>query len=239
MTISEFVKSKRAERALTQTELAQQIGVGLRFLRELERGKESVRLDKLNQVLAFFGAKTGVIDQKTGAPMGWKQPKEKSETPPANKSKSGPQLKLSNTRKGTDTVHGKKRISKGDFLNERPHLLVLCGRNKKRSRTAEFIFKNDERFSIRSAGLSPKSNRKVNENDLRWADLVLVMEQKQRGKLTELFHQQPLPPVEVLGIPDEFEFLDLALIEMLSEKINAVWQQRFDSEKSNEPNPGS
>lgn len=64
-------------------------------------------------------------------------------------------------------------------MKERPNILVICGRNKKRSRTAEHIFKNDYRFSIRSAGLSPKSERKISENDLNWADLVLVMETEQ------------------------------------------------------------
>ena len=60
-------------------------------------------------------------------------------------------------------------------MSNRPNILVLCGRNKKRSRTAEHIFKNDNRFNIRSAGLSPKSDRKISENDLIWAALIFVM----------------------------------------------------------------
>jgi y4mF family transcriptional regulator len=60
-SIAEFVKEKRKQLKLTQPELAEKAGVGLRFLRELENGKESVRLDKVNQVLALFGAKVGVI----------------------------------------------------------------------------------------------------------------------------------------------------------------------------------
>jgi len=51
-------------------------------------------------------------------------------------------------------------------MTERPNLLIVCGRNKKRSRAAEHIFKNDECFNIRSAGLSPKSDRKISENNL-------------------------------------------------------------------------
>ena len=50
-------------------------------------------------------------------------------------------------------------------MTERPNILVVCGRNKKRSRTAEYIFKNDNRFNIRSVGLSSKSDRKISEND--------------------------------------------------------------------------
>ncbi|WP_337044599.1 helix-turn-helix transcriptional regulator [Emticicia sp. 17c] len=59
--ISEFVKQKRKSVKLTQEELAQKAGVGLRFLRELEQGKTTLRLDKVNQVLDMFGSETGVV----------------------------------------------------------------------------------------------------------------------------------------------------------------------------------
>ncbi len=59
--LADFIKQKRKQLKLTQPELAERAGVGLRFLRELENGKESVRLDKVNQVLALFGAKVGVV----------------------------------------------------------------------------------------------------------------------------------------------------------------------------------
>jgi len=59
--ISEFVKQKRKSVKLTQEVLAQKAGVGLRFLRELEQGKTTLRLDKVNQVLDMFGSETGVI----------------------------------------------------------------------------------------------------------------------------------------------------------------------------------
>lgn len=58
--ISEFVKKNRKELHLTQPELAARVGVGLRFLRELEQGKESLRMDKVNQVLSYFGTTCGV-----------------------------------------------------------------------------------------------------------------------------------------------------------------------------------
>lgn len=59
--LSDFIKQKRKLLKLTQEELAERAGVGLRFLREIERGKQSVRLDKVNQVLALFGSEMGVI----------------------------------------------------------------------------------------------------------------------------------------------------------------------------------
>ena len=54
-TIGEFVKRKRKEVGLTQAEFALRSGLGLRFVRELEQVKETVRLDKVNQALAMFG----------------------------------------------------------------------------------------------------------------------------------------------------------------------------------------
>ena len=59
--LSRFIKDKRRQLRLTQPELAERAGVGLRFVRELEQGKESLRLDKVNQVLALFGAEVGII----------------------------------------------------------------------------------------------------------------------------------------------------------------------------------
>jgi y4mF family transcriptional regulator len=55
MTIGEHIKARRKEFKLTQVELAERAGVGLRFVRELERGKTSVQLDKVNLVLKLFG----------------------------------------------------------------------------------------------------------------------------------------------------------------------------------------
>jgi y4mF family transcriptional regulator len=53
--LSQFVKSKRKSVGLTQEELSYKSGVGLRFIRELEQGKESLQMNKVNQVLALFG----------------------------------------------------------------------------------------------------------------------------------------------------------------------------------------
>ena len=64
MEISQFVKAKRASVKLTQPELAEKAGVGLRFLRELEQGKDSLRLDKVNQVLQLFGYEVGAVELK-------------------------------------------------------------------------------------------------------------------------------------------------------------------------------
>ncbi|MCI5537005.1 MAG: type II toxin-antitoxin system Y4mF family antitoxin [Lentihominibacter sp.] len=53
--IGKYIKEERKKAGLTQEEFALRSGLGLRFVRELEQGKETVRLDKVNQALAMFG----------------------------------------------------------------------------------------------------------------------------------------------------------------------------------------
>lgn len=59
--ISIFVKQKRKQNKLTQPELALKAGVGLRFVRDLEQGKNTLRMDKVNDVLRLFGETLGVV----------------------------------------------------------------------------------------------------------------------------------------------------------------------------------
>ena len=65
--IAEFIKTNRRAAGLTQEEFAVRSGLGLRFVRELEQGKESVRMDKVNVALAMFGmeAVPGRVEKKT------------------------------------------------------------------------------------------------------------------------------------------------------------------------------
>jgi y4mF family transcriptional regulator len=66
MEINKFVKDKRVATGLTQPELAEKAGVGLRFVRDLEQGKQTLRLDKVNQVLQLFGFQLGPVEIKRG-----------------------------------------------------------------------------------------------------------------------------------------------------------------------------
>jgi y4mF family transcriptional regulator len=59
--VSEFIKKRRKVLGLTQTELAIKAGVGLRFIREIEQGKSTLRMDKVNEVLKLFGHELGPI----------------------------------------------------------------------------------------------------------------------------------------------------------------------------------
>jgi y4mF family transcriptional regulator len=54
--LSTFVKAKRKLAGINQIELAEKANVGLRFIRDLEQGKNSLRMDKVNDVLRMFNA---------------------------------------------------------------------------------------------------------------------------------------------------------------------------------------
>jgi y4mF family transcriptional regulator len=57
----QFIKQRRKQLNLTQEDLAKRAGVGLRFIRDLEQGKQTLRLDRVNQVLALFGHKMAPV----------------------------------------------------------------------------------------------------------------------------------------------------------------------------------
>ncbi len=113
-------------------------------------------------------------------------------------------------------------------MPHKPNILVVCGKNKRRSRTAEHIFKNDARLHIRSAGLSPKSNRKISEKDMQWADLVLVMESEHRARIWDLFGKSDQPEIRVLHIPDVYDYMDEELIKILKDKIQELFNENDD-----------
>lgn len=60
-SLASYVKQMRKQYGLMQTDLSEKAGVGLRFVRELEQGKQTLRLDKVNQVLNLFGSEVGAV----------------------------------------------------------------------------------------------------------------------------------------------------------------------------------
>lgn len=99
------------------------------------------------------------------------------------------------------------------------NILVVCGRNKRRSKTAEQIFRADSTLNIRSAGLSPKSPSQVSESKIEWSDAIMVMEDSHKNRISGQYRHLELPPIFVLHIEDEFEYMDEELIELLEERI--------------------
>ncbi len=102
-------------------------------------------------------------------------------------------------------------------------VLFLCSRNHWRSPTAEAIYQNDPRVQVRAAGVSSAARTRVSEKFLRWADLVCVMEHWQKKRLREDFPDVVRDlQIEVLDIPDDYEFMDPGLIELIRERVEPL-----------------
>lgn len=88
--------------------------------------------------------------------------------------------------------------------------------NKKRSLTAQNIYKNDPRVEVRSAGVSTSSKTKLAETHIEWADLIMVMEKKYKERIFDIFkRRKEFPRIESLEILDEYEYMDDELIQII------------------------
>jgi predicted protein tyrosine phosphatase len=109
--------------------------------------------------------------------------------------------------------------------SERRNVLFVCSRNQWRSPTAERVFRRHPLMSTRSAGTSPNARRTISEDDLRWADVVMVMENKHRDRIAAAFPRlvEHLP-IHVLDIPDEYRYMDPELVELLELIVEPLLQ---------------
>jgi predicted protein tyrosine phosphatase len=102
------------------------------------------------------------------------------------------------------------------------NILFICSRNKWRSRTAETIFKNNQRHQVTSAGTENDARVRVTENLINWAELIFVMEKRHFERLKEKFG--PLmddKEVIVLDIEDNYKYMDEELIETLKVSVSS------------------
>ena len=99
-------------------------------------------------------------------------------------------------------------------------LLFVCSRNRWRSPTAEALFKNHLRYEARSAGTENSARIKLTAGHVGWADMIFCMEKKHAARVEESFTTELADkPLIVLRIPDDFEFMDPALIELLRSEL--------------------
>jgi predicted protein tyrosine phosphatase len=102
-------------------------------------------------------------------------------------------------------------------------LLFVCSRNKWRSLTAEKIFEDLEDYSVKSAGTEKNARVKITAGMIGWADLILVMEKKHRSRIQEKFGDSlQNKPIFVLNIPDDYQFMDEELIEILRNRVGEI-----------------
>lgn len=71
--------------------------------------------------------------------------------------------------------------------NEMTNILFICSRNKWRSPTGEQVWKKHPQLEVKSAGTSPNAKRTVNANNIQWADVIFVMEEKHKNRLKAQF----------------------------------------------------
>ncbi|UNK56175.1 low molecular weight protein tyrosine phosphatase family protein [Pseudoxanthomonas daejeonensis] len=100
------------------------------------------------------------------------------------------------------------------------HVLFLCSRNRLRSPTAEQLFADWPGIETASAGLAPDAETPLTPELLAWADTVLVMEQVHRTRLSAKFgaHLRGTRIV-CLDIPDDYDFMAPALVELLQARV--------------------
>jgi predicted protein tyrosine phosphatase len=125
-------------------------------------------------------------------------------------------------------------------MNKKPNILFVCGKNQWRSPTAVTIYNNDPRINVRSAGVSSKSSHQVSKTDLEWADLILVMERKHKARLlSQLQIEAPIPPIESLEIPDDYEYMDEELQELIISGTESFILTHFKIEQTPSPRPSN
>ncbi|WNL46278.1 low molecular weight protein tyrosine phosphatase family protein [Dyella sp. BiH032] len=102
-------------------------------------------------------------------------------------------------------------------------VLFLCSRHRLRSPTAEQVFHAWPGLEVDSAGLAPDADTPLSADQVAWAELILVMENAHRRRLQSRF-AGPLKGkrVVVLGIPDDYGFMQPELVDLLLRKAGPL-----------------
>ncbi|HYQ31230.1 MAG TPA: hypothetical protein VER04_28550 [Polyangiaceae bacterium] len=121
------------------------------------------------------------------------------------------------------TGHQAVQSEAGVAVGEKRNVLFICSKNQWRSPTAEAVWRKHPQLSVRSAGTSSTARRKVSVDDVRWADVIFVMEEKHKSRLlaeftTTIEHKT----LHVLDIPDDYKYMDPELVEQLQESVAAL-----------------
>ena len=110
-------------------------------------------------------------------------------------------------------------------------VLFICSQNRLRSPTAEQVFSTWQGIETSSAGLNNDAENPVTPELVEWADIIFVMEKTHRSKLTKKF-KSSLADARVicLDIPNEYDFMDPDLVQLLKSKVRKFLQPPRDHE---------
>ncbi|MET4616348.1 phosphotyrosine protein phosphatase [Stenotrophomonas sp. HMWF003] len=100
------------------------------------------------------------------------------------------------------------------------NLLFVCSRNQLRSPTGEAVWQPRAGFTARSAGTSPHARRPIGPADIRWADVIFVMEPKHQHRLQATYARLlAYKRLHCLDIPDDYRYMDPALVALLDDRV--------------------
>ncbi len=100
------------------------------------------------------------------------------------------------------------------------NLLFVCTKNQWRSLTAEHLYRNNPLYQVRSAGTASDARRRIDSSDIKWADLIFVMEKKHQEILQNKFpNELQGKRIVCLNIPDEYVYMDEELVQMLKDSV--------------------
>jgi predicted protein tyrosine phosphatase len=107
-------------------------------------------------------------------------------------------------------------------------LLFICTVNRMRSATAHKIYDGDDRFEVKSAGTDKTANTVLTQEILDWADSIVVMEKHHRNHIRKHFPDiYKNKKIVCLYIPDDYDFMQTELIEILKSKVEDFYNRRL------------
>lgn len=108
-------------------------------------------------------------------------------------------------------------------MNRPLRILFVCSRNRLRSPTAEAIFASSPGVEVLSAGTASDAEERVSLELVEWADLIVAMEARHRRQLARTFGAELRDTrVVVLGIPDDYAYMDPVLIDLLRQRVTPL-----------------
>lgn len=122
------------------------------------------------------------------------------------------------------------RVSDIEMLDqESVKVLFVCSMNQWRSPTGEKIYADRPLIHARSCGTNKNARKRVSPKDLKWADVVLVMEEKHKQRIVSEFPgEMRFKETHVLNIPDNYKFMDPELIDEIVTAVDPILRRNAE-----------
>ena len=111
-------------------------------------------------------------------------------------------------------------------------ILFVCSGNRDRSPTAETLYRGNPNLEVESAGISPYADTRLTEPLIRWADIVVVMENAHEVYIRDRYPEAAAKPLFCLNIQDRYRFMDSALANLIEQKMKPILERCLKTEYS-------